>query len=97
MQKNKLNLHISGIHLLNPYKTVVSHLKPKGETNGSFSVLHHPSGVHSVKTVGSQLRGCLHDNGTTFITGRDEKLHRVYIKPYLLGCEPYSAVKLMKF
>ena len=26
MQKNKLNLHISGIHLLNPYKTVVSHL-----------------------------------------------------------------------
>ena len=27
MQKNKLNLHICGIHLLNPYKTVVSHLK----------------------------------------------------------------------
>ena len=27
MQKNKLNLHIYGIHLLNPYKTVVSHLK----------------------------------------------------------------------
>ena len=26
MQKNKLNLHICGIHLLNPYKTVVSHL-----------------------------------------------------------------------
>ena len=26
MQKNKLNLHIYGIHLLNPYKTVVSHL-----------------------------------------------------------------------
>ena len=26
MQKNKLNLHIFGIHLLNPYKTVVSHL-----------------------------------------------------------------------
>ena len=25
--KNKLNLHIYGIHLLNPYKTVVSHLK----------------------------------------------------------------------
>ena len=25
--KNKLNLHIHGIHLLNPYKTVVSHLK----------------------------------------------------------------------
>ena len=43
------------------------------------------------------IRGCLHDNGATFITGRDEKLHRVYIKPCLLGCEPYSAVKLMKF
>ena len=27
MQKNKLNLHIYGKHLLNPYKTVVSHLK----------------------------------------------------------------------
>ena len=27
MQKNKLNLHICGIYLLNPYKTVVSHLK----------------------------------------------------------------------
>ena len=27
MQKNKLHLHIYGIHLLNPYKTVVSHLK----------------------------------------------------------------------
>ena len=27
MQKNKLNLRICGIHLLNPYKTVVSHLK----------------------------------------------------------------------
>ena len=36
------------------------------------------------------LRGCLHDNGETFIPGRDEKLHRVYIKPCLLGCESYS-------
>ena len=27
MQKNKLNLRICGIQLLNPYKTVVSHLK----------------------------------------------------------------------
>ena len=27
MQKNKLNLHICGIYLLNPYKTVVSQLK----------------------------------------------------------------------
>ena len=26
MQKNKLNLRICGIHLLNPYKNVVSHL-----------------------------------------------------------------------
>ena len=26
MQKNKLNLRICGIHFLNPYKTVVSHL-----------------------------------------------------------------------
>ena len=45
---------------------------------------------------GKGLRGCLHDNGATFIPGRDEKLHRVYIKPCLLGCESYSAVKLMK-
>ena len=29
MHKNKLNLHICGIHLLNPYKTVVSHLNVK--------------------------------------------------------------------
>ena len=42
------------------------------------------------------LRGCLHDNSATFIPGRDEKLHCVYIKPCLLGCESYSAVKLMK-
>ena len=41
--------------------------------------------------------GCLHDNGATFIPGRDQKLHRVFIKPCLLGCESYSAVKLMKF
>ena len=27
MQKNKLNLCICGTHLLNPYKTVKSHLK----------------------------------------------------------------------
>ena len=27
MQKNKLNLRICGVDLLNPYKTVVSHLK----------------------------------------------------------------------
>ena len=46
---------------------------------------------------GLRLRGCLHDNDATFIPGRDEKLHRVYIKPCLLGCESYSAVKLMKF
>ena len=44
-----------------------------------------------------RLRGCLYDNGATFIPGRDEKLHCVYIKPCLLGCESYSAVKLMKF
>ena len=30
------------------------------------------------------------------IPGRDEKLHRVYIKPCLLGCESFSAIKLMK-
>ena len=42
------------------------------------------------------VRGCLHDNGATFIPGRDEKLHRVYMKPCLLECESYSAVKLMK-
>ena len=31
MPKNKLNLHTYGIHLLNPYKTVVSHLKSLNE------------------------------------------------------------------
>ena len=46
--------------------------------------------------ISMNVRGCLHDNGATFIPGRDEKLHRVYIKPCLLGCESYSAVKLMK-
>ena len=30
-------------------------LKPKGETNSSFLVLHPSSGVHTVKTVGSHL------------------------------------------
>ena len=30
-------------------------LKPKGETNSSFLVLHPFSGVHTVKTVGSHL------------------------------------------
>ena len=49
-----------------------------------------------ISSLVSSLRGCLHDNGVTFIPGRDEKLHRVYIKPCLLGCESYSAVKLMK-
>ena len=44
----------------------------------------------------TNLRGCLHDKGGTFIPGRDEKLHRVFIKPCLLGCGSYSAVKLMK-
>ena len=42
------------------------------------------------------IRGCLHDDGATFIPGRDETLHCVYIQPCLLGCESYSAVKLMK-
>ena len=31
-------------------------LKPKGETNSSFLVLHPLSGVHTVKTVGSYLK-----------------------------------------
>ena len=31
-------------------------LKPKGETNSSFLVLHPLSGVHIVKTVGSHLK-----------------------------------------
>ena len=30
-------------------------LKPKGETNSSFLLLHRSSGVHTVKTVGSHL------------------------------------------
>ena len=41
------------------------------------------------KTSGTRVvRGCLHDNGATSIPGRDEKLHRVYIKPCLLGASP---------
>ena len=33
--------------------------------------------------------------GATFIPGRDEtELHRVYIRPCLLGCESYSAGKI---
>ena len=32
-------------------------LKPKGETNSSFLVLHPSSGVRTVKTVGSHLKG----------------------------------------
>ena len=39
MQKNKLNLHIYGIHLLNPYKTVVSHLKELKRQLASAPVL----------------------------------------------------------
>ena len=31
-------------------------LKPKGETNSSFLVLHPLSGVHTVKTVGTHLK-----------------------------------------
>ena len=31
-------------------------LKPKGETNSSFLVLHPSSGVHTGKTVGSHLK-----------------------------------------
>ena len=37
MQKNKLNLHICGIHLLNPYKTVVSHLKLLRSSHSGYS------------------------------------------------------------
>ena len=40
--KKKLNFPISGIHLLNPYKTVVSHLKPGVDAvlENRFSGLH---------------------------------------------------------
>jgi len=31
-------------------------LKPKGEANSSFLVLHPSSGVHTIKTVGSHLK-----------------------------------------
>ena len=33
-KKNNNNLHIYGIHLLNPYKTVVSHLKANSKEIG---------------------------------------------------------------
>ena len=36
--KNKLNLHIYGTHLLNPYKTVVSHLKQDHLSPTHYSV-----------------------------------------------------------
>ena len=34
--KNKLNLRVCGIHLMNPYKTVVSHLKEFVFQQGKF-------------------------------------------------------------
>ena len=40
-QKNKLNLYIYGIHLLNPYKTVVSHLKCIEHEKTSVQVYLH--------------------------------------------------------
>ena len=64
-------------------------IRPKG------LYINHVTGRPHIGCVYA-LRGCLHDNGATFIPGRDEKLHRVCIKPCLLGCESYSAVKLMK-
>ena len=45
-------------------------LKPKGETNSSFLVLHPSSGVHTVKTVGSHLKFTRHSGGLA----RDEFL-----------------------
>ena len=41
MQKKKLNLHIYGIHLLNPNKTVVSHLKPADFGHATSCEVHH--------------------------------------------------------
>jgi len=49
MQKNKLNLHICGIHLLNPYKTVVSHLKSTSMPQVQQSVVLE-SYLENVKT-----------------------------------------------
>ena len=55
MQKNKLNLRICGIHLLNPYKTVVSHLKrPSGTfdiSRASGCYANRASSLNSVATV----------------------------------------------
>ena len=48
-KKKKLNLHIQGVHLLNPYKTVVSHFK--GERKVKTDVLK------SNKTVVSHFKG----------------------------------------
>ena len=39
--KNKLNLHIYGIHLLNPYKTVVSHVKALSLSTIMFSLVSY--------------------------------------------------------
>jgi len=39
-------------------------LKPKGETNCSFLVLHLSSGVHTVKTVGSHLNSASQEWGS---------------------------------
>ena len=35
-------------------------LKPNGEKNSSFLVLHPSSGVHTIKTIGSHLKGYFH-------------------------------------
>ena len=39
--KNKLNLHIYGIHLFNPHKTVVSHLKTLSKRRHFHRVMMH--------------------------------------------------------
>ena len=43
-------------NILKLMKKESQELKPKGETNSSFLVLHPLSGVHTVKTVGSYLK-----------------------------------------
>ena len=50
MQKNKLNLHICGIHLLNPCKTVVSHLNNSSLKFGfhNFSLEPFLYGLHAL-------------------------------------------------
>jgi len=72
MQKNKLNLHTHGVHLLNPYKTVVSHLK----SNTNFSAMNAGRAGALCRTSCN----CLRNNVATLLSARFR--HEVCIKTF---------------